>query len=83
MIHEGRQEVVCTAKEVLVMYDFIKRSKTAIPDRLCLKISQLTGRMAQAVRAEMAFGKTTDGQKRLDIVTTDGFHQPLSLSART
>ena len=31
IIHEGRQEVVCTAKEVLVMYDFLKRQKTSIP----------------------------------------------------
>lgn len=31
MIHEGRQEVVCTAKEVLVMYDFVHRRKAPIP----------------------------------------------------
>lgn len=33
IVHEGRQEVVCTAKEVLVMYDFIKRKKAPIPER--------------------------------------------------
>lgn len=32
MIHEGRQEVVCTAKEVLVMYDFPNRRKAVIPE---------------------------------------------------
>lgn len=32
MVHEGRQEVVCTAREVLVMYDFVHRRKATIPE---------------------------------------------------
>lgn len=32
IINEKSQEVVCTAKEVLVMYDFINRCKATIPD---------------------------------------------------
>lgn len=32
IINEKSQEIVCTAKEVLVMYDFINRRKATIPD---------------------------------------------------
>lgn len=32
IVNEDRQEVAATVKEVLVMYDFTKRTKTAIPD---------------------------------------------------
>lgn len=34
MIHEERQEIVCKAKEVLVMYDFVNRRKASIPDSM-------------------------------------------------
>ena len=37
IVHEGNQAVVCTAKEVLVMYDFINRRRAPIPERKTLK----------------------------------------------
>lgn len=33
MLHEDNQQVVCTAREVLVLYDFAKREKASIPQR--------------------------------------------------